>query len=389
MGVEKPHLYKINDIIGRLKIIEPKRVQRKNGNRVSMTKAYSYKCLECGFIGDKMESTLKRNSGCPCCNRKVVVENINSIVANKETHWMIEYFVNGYDDAKKYTRASDNKVIMKCPHCGTLTNKPIRIADLYKRQSIGCLCNSGISYPERVGRILFPMIDSQCKYQYTPQWGNGKKYDFYLPQFNMIVELHGSQHYNPRGYMDKNISKNDLYKKELAKSNGVDLYYEIDCRESSESWIKNSLMTIKEIDWNLINFNNIFIESEKNIVKDVCLYYADNQQTTIKDICNKFNLSTYAIYSYLKKGEYYGWCVYDINERLSKQRKELITKNNPNPQKAIYVIKNDKILREYNSLAECVQKSKNDFGVNFVGSCISRVCNNQRKSYLGYVFKYK
>ena len=109
----------------------------------------------------------------------------------------------------------------------------------YNRANYNGTKGDGISYPEKVGRVLFPLVDNNCKYQYSPKWANGKKYDFYLPKYNMIIELHGSQHYKARGFMEDQV-ENDTYKRDLAKDNGITTYYEIN-NANELAWFRNSV----------------------------------------------------------------------------------------------------------------------------------------------------
>lgn len=390
MAKEVEHIYNIGDKVDNLIIMEQLRLPRKNGNRISMCKMYKYKCSICTYEGLKAESTLKRNVGCPCCNNNVVVPHINSIMAHKEYHWMIDYFQGGVEEAKLYHPTSTKKVVLKCPYCNTVKEHPMVLNDFRRRQSIGCKCSDGVSYPEKVGRSLFPLLDNDCIYQYRPQWGEGKLYDFYLPNYDMIIELHGGQHYEPRGYMvNIDIKKNDTLKKTLAKENGVTHYYEIDCRNSTFNWIVENIMSIKELDFSSIDMVQIFKDSEKNIVKEVCDFRRINPKISVKEMCERFGLSTHAIQTYLKKGSELGWCDYNLKEVANEQRGEFFRANNPNPPKSVVVFKNGVRIKEYSSLAECEQKSEEDFGVRFNKSHISQVCNQTRKTHRGYTFKYK
>ena len=70
-------------------------------------------------------------------------------------------------------------------------------------------------------------------YELEKTIGN-KRYDGYIPFFEIIIEMHGEQHYKQSGW-GKNIrdeQENDKYKKRLAFENGIteDKYIEIDCR---------------------------------------------------------------------------------------------------------------------------------------------------------------
>jgi len=46
---------------------------------------------------------------------------------------MIDYFPNGYDEAKRYSPLSNKRVQFKCPYCGKIKENKISIYNLYKR----------------------------------------------------------------------------------------------------------------------------------------------------------------------------------------------------------------------------------------------------------------
>lgn len=248
----------------------------------------------------------------------------------------------------------------------------------------------GISYPEKVGRALFPIIDKDCKYQYRPNWSNGKVYDFYLPSLNMIVELHGSQHYHPTGFM-KCQRDNDRQKREIAISNGVEHYYEIDCRHSRFNWIKDHIKTIEEIKWDdiAIDWDYISLQSEKDLVKELCKYKKQNPETNILELSKLFGISTHAVRTYIDKGAELGWCSYNFKELQYESNSRLFKgKGNPNPSKTVEVYRNNVFLGRYDSLGDCCDSKTNGLGIDFQKSKVSNVCTGKRKHHKGYTFKY-
>lgn len=376
--LRKPYKFSVGEVVSGMAIMAQTTIIQQIKRGETTCKAYLCKCLECGYETTKVESVLKIGTGCACCKRKVVVEHINSIVADEETHWMVDYFPGGWNEAKLYLKGSEKKVIFKCSDCGKIKDKPMRIADLYKRHSIGCSCQDGISYPEKVGRELFPLLDSDCIYQYSPKWAEGKVYDFYLPNLNAIVELHGEQHYNPRGFMKSN-SENDITKEKLAKENGIAHYFQVDCRESTYEWIKKNLESINFFDWEGIDWKTIFEKSEKNIVKEVCNAKQSSPMLSTKELCDKFNISSYAVRTYLIKGNQLGWCDY-----LPKDTPKKIEKTTG---KAIEVIKDGQVVKQYRSIMQCANCSEQDLGIKLSRKGISQVCLGEREEYKGYDFK--
>ena len=66
---------------------------------------------------------LSSNQGCACCHSLVVVPGINDIPTTDP--WMISYFQGGYDEAKRYTHGSEQKIHPVCPECGRIKDKAI------------------------------------------------------------------------------------------------------------------------------------------------------------------------------------------------------------------------------------------------------------------------
>lgn len=57
--------------------------------------------------------------------------------------------------------------------------------------------------------------------------------------------------------------------------------------------------------------------------------------------------------------------------------------------KRIEVWKDDVYINTYSSMEELVLNSVNDFGVQFLKSKVSNVCNGKRKIHQGYIFKFE
>lgn len=81
----------------------------------------------------------------------------------------------------------------------------------------------------------------------TTSWSDTKRYDFYLPDHNIIIETHGEQHYDDKfisygGRTLKEEQENDKYKEQIARDNGVKHYIVIGCRYSDNKWIKENIL---------------------------------------------------------------------------------------------------------------------------------------------------
>ena len=265
-------------------------------------------------------NNLLRGKRCPVCANQKAVLGINTIWDTDR--WMVNLGVSE-EDAKKYTCCSNKKITVKCPDCGI--KKEMVISSIYRNKSISCCCGDGKSYPEKFVMGLLKQLKNDFETQYSPSWIASKKYDFYIPKFNMIIEAHGEQHSNGKfmqrgGRNLEEERQNDRYKKETALNNGVKHYIELDCRKSEMDYIKNSILNselndlfdLSDIDWNkCAEFAN------KNIVKEVCEYWnnrKDNENTV--NLSKLFKLSVTTIIRYLNKGTKLGWCKYSRKRKI-------------------------------------------------------------------------
>ncbi|HAT4302297.1 TPA: hypothetical protein I9089_002403 [Clostridium perfringens] len=321
------------------------------------------------------------NQGCPICNGSRVVAGINDIFTTDS--WMCDLGVSE-EDAKKYSRCSNKKITVKCPDCGK--NKKIAINNIYKNKSISCSCGDGKSYPEKFIFNLLEQLDVDFETEYSPKWIKPKRYDFHIKDNNCIIETHGRQHYDGGfnkfgGLTLKQEQINDKYKRDIALSNDIKHYIELDCRESNIEWIKNSILNseLNELyDLSNVNWTNCAEFANKNIVKEVCDYWNSGIRSTIK-IGEKFNIHCGTVANYLKKGTKLGWCNYDSKE-IRNNLTNNIYKINKKKRKPIIIINTGKI---YECVKECAESIK------ITETAIRAICSGRSKQTRdGFTFKY-
>lgn len=343
-----------------LVITDRKYIKAKTGEN---RKYYKYKCNKCGWIeGWILEGNLlSMKRGCSCCHGKTIVLGINTIWDTDR--WMCDLGVSE-EDAKKYLKSSRSKIEVKCPDCGKY--KSISIGQIYRLKTISCNCGDGISYPEKfLGSVL-----RQLKIEFVEQltntyfdWCGKYKYDFYIPKYNAIIEVHGAQHYEESGLTRtlKEEQKNDKIKEELAKANKIDWYIIIDCRKSELNWIKQQIMSselqylfdLSKIDWEECGRYAL-----SNLVKMVCDYWEKNPHSTSREMGQLFSKSVSCIRAYLRKGVEIGWC------SKSYKRKDCIK---------VEVYKNDKFFKSYETLRQLERESYEQFGFIVHNSVLSRI----------------
>lgn len=380
----------IKDERRNLKIIGKElRVREKSHNNICRDKWYKYRCNICGWDnGWIVEYSLDSKSGCSCCAGKTVVEGINDIPTTAP--WMVKYFQGGYDEAKLYTRTSNKKIYPICPECGNIRNINIPICTIYKKQSIGCSCGDGISYPNKFAYNMLKQLGLNFISEYSPEWINPKRYDFYFELNNnkYILEMDGGWHNkdNNLSGQSKEKSKNiDKYKYYSAIKNGIKVI-RINCGKSDMKYIAynilhselTKILNLSVVDW---------IECDKyaisNLAKEICLFWSDNSQLSSKDLSKIYKLNYCTIIKYLKIGSIHAWCQYlPSDERLkgTKKVKELMGK-------PIEVFKNNVSYGKFNSTVELANRSYDLFQIKFSQASISRA-SNSNKEYKGFIFKY-
>jgi len=334
---------------------------------------YTCKCEHCGSIFQRPQTYLK--NGCMFCHK-------NDTNIPNTAPWMIPYFQGGYDEAKLYQRYSQDEIIPKCPICGKIQDKPIKIADLYKHGLITCDCSTTIPFTEQLVMSILDQLNISYIHQASCKSlgfdDSFKKYDFYLPDHSIIIETHGAQHYNDiscwRKYKDQ--SKNDTYKKKIAISHGIKHYIIIDCRKSNLKWIKKSILNSdlplllnfneNDVDWNKCNEYKL-----TGNVKEICEDYKNNY-LTLDELVKKYNLSRSTISIYLTRGAKEGWCIHD--------------KLNNTKRRPLEVIKDGHHIGYFRTMGDAADYLSND-ETKFWYKNISKVIDTNEK-YKGYNFRH-
>lgn len=354
---------------------------RKDGHK-DYIKRYVIHCNKCG--ADKItlrESQIKKGVGCPCCNNKVVVEGINDIPTTAP--WMIDYFQGGYEEAKQYTYGTHKKIYPKCPNCGRISKVSTSINNIYKQKTMTCICKDSISYPEKFLYSCLNQIDEPFDYQISKinfSWIGKYRYDFYLPNHNTILEVHGIQHYE-----NEDITNNDEIKRQLANQNGMN-YIELDCRFSNQNYIKNSILNSKLneiLQFKNVNWKECNSFAKKSLCEEICKLFNSNK--SVSELSKMYKISKNSIRRMLHVGNEIGICHYD-----GKVECILSSTNNEynNKKTSIYTI-NGNYIGTYKSAKYIADHSEEIVGKNLKVNSIYDCCNGRIKQYKGYVFRNK
>lgn len=310
-----------------------------NGN-VSTLSGWWYKvrCNKDGYEHWKYSSDLKTR-GCPCCSNKIPVSGINTIW---DTHrYLVADFGLDEEFAKTHTICTAKKGEFTCKYCGNI--KSLLPSQVFYTNSISCICGDGISYPEKLGYGVFSQLPYRFERQYSPDYFNREKSDFYFPDLNLVVEIDGELGHEGGKAFDGNEEtlkeriEVDKWKTEQHGKRGIKTI-RIDCFESNLKYIKNNILNSELV--NYFDFSNIdWIKAEefalKNIIKEVCDYFNKYEGTTTKDLLEVFPQikGRNTIYRYLKKGTELGWCNYDPKEESIRN-----SRRNGGKNKKCYIV---------------------------------------------------
>ena len=152
----------------------------------------------------------------------------------------IHRYVKNKTDLYNYKHTSRKMITTKCPNCSR--EKDIRIADLLK-DNYSCQCSKQYSsFGERLTQSYLDIMGIDYIREYSFKDLGRKRFDFYLPDYNTVLEVHGIQHYKEvTGYMNhKKTKQSDTIKKKYCKENGIH-YIEVDARKSTFKHILSNL----------------------------------------------------------------------------------------------------------------------------------------------------
>jgi len=315
-----------------------------------------------------------RGSGCPYCSKvKVSVGETDFKTTNpKEYEWIIDK--NKVEGLSKYSTV---KLDWKCPNCNSIIKD--KTVHAVTKSGLSCShCADGVSYPEKFMSNLLKQLNIEFIAQYSPEWSNHKRYDFYLPEFNTIIEVHGEQH-SGEGFenlggrsLEEEIA-NDDYKRKLAIINNINRYIEIDCQKSELEYIKNNILRseiIELLDLNNVDWTEIDRKSQKSNIVIACDYWNNGIKNT-REIGELMNLHFSTIINYLKKGSELNLTDYNPDDNRSKT----ISK------KVIQISLDFESIKIWNSTKEVATF------YNTNSSTVSEKCRNS-KIFEGYLWMY-
>jgi hypothetical protein len=128
--------------------------------------------------------------------------------------YLLKYFKNGFQEAKEYASGSNYKHELHCVNCGF--EKQMIISNFTKQGFTCPNCSSNISFPERFTSSLLDEMgfdyETQKRFE-SRKW----RFDFYVPYLELVIEVHGIQHFKSVWNTKDEIIRNDNVKRKFIK----------------------------------------------------------------------------------------------------------------------------------------------------------------------------
>jgi hypothetical protein len=362
------------------------------GSKISLTKI----CDDCKKHSVNIKFTdiiNQRNKGdgkdrCRKCTGKRVNQTNCLWTTHPEVAKLLKNKQRGYEITYGYAEKEE----FVCDKCGY--DKIKKSTNKVVHRGLSCpRCSDGLSYPEKFMFSFLNQLNINFETQKMFNWSKNightkvrlsgsKKYDFYIPSLNCIIETHGGQHYLENKYSsigDNSLhdeQENDRLKERLAKENEIENYITIDCRYSELEWIKNNIYKSKlnkYYDLSAIDWNKCHEFACNSLVKVVCALWNEKINDT-KEIAKITELSRSTVTRYLKNGAKFKWCDYNPREN----RGFLIE-----TKQIIQLSIDGEFIAEWDSLVEASKQ------LNIHISKISMVCKGKRGKTGGFKWIYK
>ena len=159
------------------------------------------KCLKCNQIYSKPIVEFIKNKSCPFCIGKELLNTqaLKSILSNE------------YELLSQYKSTNDYIIVKH--KCGFIWRTKAK--KLYNY--IGCpRCNKKRSKGEQKieAYLISHNLDFEIEKSFSWQSNLKRRYDFYLPNFNLLIEYNGEQHYLQNAYFKVPVEEQKLIDQE-------------------------------------------------------------------------------------------------------------------------------------------------------------------------------
>ena len=201
------------------------KAKAKYGNRFDYSKvdyinSQTKVCIICPKHGEFWQKPIihlsKKGTGCPKCNGNARLSLQEFIKRAKQIHG------NKYNYSKVNYRSLNIKVCIICPKHGEFWQKPGN-----HLKGTGCSHCKKTKGEKKIENFL---LENKINYIYNQTIEQLKPFrpDFYLPDYNLVIEYDGEQHFKPIKFFNgeegfKKRKQRDKEKEELCRLNNIDI----------------------------------------------------------------------------------------------------------------------------------------------------------------------
>lgn len=351
-------------------------------------------CPDCDSEYDmRINTRTTKNCKCPYCQGY----RVNETNCLSTTHPEVANMLQNSEMGAHLSSGMNRKVDFKCLECNYSEPK---IVQTVVKQGFSCpRCSDGYSYPEKFITSMLAQLNVKVERQKVFEWSkivisdnmstlNGiKRYDFYLPDLNYIIETHGEQHYvHKRRQFKRNFKEeqeNDKLKEKYALLNGIEKYIVLDCSKSNLNYIKNkiynsalnNMLNLDAVDWKSCHS----YATSSLVVKVSSLW---DEFNNVSELAKHLDLDNTTTRRYLLQGKELGLCSYDpkliaIETRQNNLMKAIETRS----VKVIQLSRSGDFIKEWKNASEASRQ----LGINNIPT----VCRGRQKTAGGFKWMYK
>ena len=183
-------------------------------NKKLLKSTIKIKCLKCGLVSELQLVYFLKKGTCPGCayNAKhLTTAGVQNRLSDDYT--LLEDY-----------KGTDTKVLVRHESCGFIWKTTIHgLLSDYRCPK----CSKKHSKGEQ--NIIKWLSKNNIKFypEYKFDWSENRRYDFYLPDYNLVIEYMGVQHYKTIKFFQKTLEEQqeiDEWKKKKALLNGLQYF---------------------------------------------------------------------------------------------------------------------------------------------------------------------
>lgn len=274
-----------------------------------------------GHTWSALASNALSGYGCPYCSGQRVWIGFNDLWT---THPDIAKLLTDPNDGYTHTKGSVDKLNFTCPDCGHVSQHMIHNVIKW---GLSCQrCSDGLSFANKFmfNALEQLCIDFECEYSIGDA---DYRYDFFLKKYNIIVEMHGRQHYE--GWNDKRslkeIQRIDKDKFDYAMQNNIAHYIVINSAVSNMGYISQNIISsmLSELfDLSAVNWKTCLFYASSSMVKHAADLYNIGLSNT--EIAQRLHVSMSTVWKWLKMASELNLCDYQPINRFVDSAKQII-----------------------------------------------------------------